>query len=114
VLVLALLNFKETMELSQKFREKFAPQKKLLSALAQWHKDTPPVPRKYFSVSSNCQNDIFPDFEAHFRKGSNWKGPATLADILYPTTSFSLNQSKIEPKDAQVETISCKKSILKP
>jgi len=114
VMVLAILNFKETMELSNNFRVKFAPQKKLLSTLAQWHQETPPVPRKYFIVSPNCQNDVFPDFEAHFRKGSNWKGPATLADILYPTTSFSLNQSKIESREAQVETISCEKSILKP
>ncbi len=107
VLSLALLNSTETYQLSKKFRQFYAPQQKLLVALANWHEDPISIQGKYFQVSSDCSNDALSDFEIHLRKNSSWKGPVSLADALYPETSYSLNREKANRQNAEIKTIHC-------
>lgn len=109
VLSLALLNATETYQLSKKFRQFYAPQQKLMVALADWHKDPISIQGKYFQVSSNCSNDALPGFEIHLRKDSHWKGSVHLADALYPETSYSLNREKADHQNAEIKTIHCNK-----
>jgi hypothetical protein len=94
----------EVQKVAKKFRQFYTPQKKLLVALADWHRDPISTQGKYFQVSSNCENDDLPGFEIHFRKNSNWKDPVKLADVLYPETSYTLNRQK-----AKIKTIHCEK-----
>lgn len=109
VLGLAFLNSTETYQLSKNFRQFYAPQQKLLVALADWHKDPISTQGKYFQVASDCSNDALPDFEIHLRKNSNWKGPVSLADVLYPETSYSLNRENANRQNSEIKTIHCKK-----
>ena len=104
---LALLNATETFQLSKKFRQFYAPQLKLVTALVEWHKDPLSIQGKYFQVASDCSNEALPEFTIHLRKNSGWKGPVYFADTLYPETSYSLNREKMNPENVEIQTIHC-------
>ncbi len=65
----------------------------------------------YFDVDSSCLGNYeLPWFnDKHFRRGSNWTGTATIADVLFPEKSFKLNKNNISDKKYDVVKVNCTK-----
>jgi len=114
LLGLATLNATETTKLSSNHRQLNGPIQETLSALKIWHDESGSKNGEYFTIASNCQNDLLSWFGGgYIRRETGWNRPDlagkfTVADALYPETSYNLNKMKADELDAQVTEIVCR------
>lgn len=110
MMVLVVLNCYYTQKLATVYRYEYSPSRlEVIDAVERWVDSIENSESSYFRVSSNCPgNDELPWFDhGHFRKTSNWTGPVTLTDALWPQKSYRLNEKFLTNQQHQVFDIKC-------
>ena len=108
---LIICNAISTYQIASSYRYSYSsPRLEVIEALGDWKLALKKNAISYFYIDESCDaNNKLSWFTSdHFRRFSNWSGPVTMADVLFPENSLQLNKEFLIGKTYEVTRIACK------